>query len=105
MTADIINSVIYAAFFEAQVHSAEGKPIGKILKLSDPDVFPGKSDKEAIIESFRRVEITEYLKSLRITRRENNRRFRVRLAKVVRRNRGAKDEIIFTPKYKKGEFK
>jgi|GEM_PF-2075914 len=95
-------AIMYSVFFEAQSFCGENKPVGKVLELPDPDIFPAMNDEQAIKAAIDRAELIEYLKSLRLTRKESSRKLLVRVKAVIRK--GEKDEIIFTPKYK-GEFK
>lgn len=96
------NAMMYAVFFEARVHSILDQPIGRIIELSDPDIIPARNDEEAIKMAFDRAELIEYLKSLKLNRKEVSRKLRVRVKSVIRK--GATDEVILTPKYK-GQFK
>ena len=97
----MINVMMYAVFFEARVHSVLDQPIGRIIELSDPDIIPAQNDEEAIKMAFDCADRLEYLKSLRLNRKEVSRKLRVRVKSVVRK--GVTDEIVFTPKYK-GQF-
>ena len=92
---------MYSVFFEAQMHSAQDKPIGKVMELSDPDIFPATDDEEAKKISFDKAEAIEYLKSLRIRRNESSKKMLIRVKRVVRI---CDKETILTPKYK-GKFK
>lgn len=94
--------MMYSAFFEAQTHSKHDKPIGRVIALSDPDIFPAESNEKAIKEAVRRAEINEDLKSLRLTTGGSSKKFLVRV-RMIRKN--LENEIIFLPKYKEEEFK
>jgi len=93
---------MYAVFFEARSYSGQNKPVGRILELSDPDIFPATNDEEAIKIAFDRAELIEYLKSLRIRKKISARKLLVRVKTII--CKGETDKIILTPKYK-GEFK
>lgn len=93
---------MYSAYFEAQIHSADNRPIGRIIKLSDPDMFPAESDDEAVKEGCRLAGINEYLKSLRLTNGGRNKKCLVRV-RMIKKN--LEDRKIFVPRYKKGRFK
>ena len=97
-----ITSTMYSVFFEARMYSGQNKPIGKVLELPDPDIFPAANDEEAIKIAFDRAELLEYLKSLRLSRKECPRKLLIRVREIVRK--GAMDKTVLTPKYK-GEFK
>ncbi len=97
-----IQSVMYAVYFEAQLHGDDNEPVGKIMQLSDPDIFPANSDKEAIKKAHERADLVEYLKSLKVRNRRGAKKLFVRVKTVIRK--GA-EHIIFkqgsTKKFKK----
>ena len=93
---------MYSVYFEAQVHSTDNEPIGKIIKLSDPDMFPAENNDEAVKEACRLADVNEYLKSLRLTKGGSSKKLLVRVRIVKKHLEG---KTIFAPKYKNGRFK
>lgn len=89
---------MYSVWFEGQVHSGNGEPIGKIIDLSDPDIFPAKNDGDAMDKAFQRADVVEYLKSLRLNERISARKFLVRVKTVIRQSTR---EIIYERKRRK----
>lgn len=97
------DALMYSVFFEAQMHSDRNEPIGKIIGLSDPDIFPAKNDQDAVKQAHNRAEVLEHLKSLRITNKESHKKLLVRVRKVVAHKDGNK--VVFTPRRRKNKFK
>lgn len=95
----VIRTTMYCAYFEMKVH-LNGEPIGRTIELSDPDIYPAISDAEAIEKAFKRAELVEYIKSLRIRKNQSDKKILVRLKEVVRKDKS--NETIFTPKYRGG---
>jgi len=94
-------TTMYLVHLEAQIHSKDDKPIGRIIEL-EPEPFPAQTDDEAIKEACSRADINEYLKSLRLTKGGGHKKFLVRV-RSVKKTIGNK--AIFTPRYKAGKFK
>lgn len=95
----VIQSTMYCAYFEMKVHIHD-KPVGRTIRLSDPDIFPAINDSEAIRKAFERAELIEYLKSLKIRKTQSDKKIMIRLRAVVRKDKS--NETIFIPKYEKG---
>ncbi|MDO8442758.1 MAG: hypothetical protein Q7S81_00650 [bacterium] len=92
---------MYSVYFEIQSHSMEDRPIGRIIQLPDPDMFPAESDDEAVKEACRLAEVNERLRSHRLTRGGGSKKILLRVRMIKKELEG---RIIFAPRYKNGSF-